>query len=87
MSKESKETRAQKNFHLNTVGGYGLLLSGACAVVGAWLIVTGDTFPGSVVTLGAVALVYVAYKAFSRVRPGPPDWSEYKRRREDSESA
>lgn len=80
MSKESKETRAQKNFHLNTVGGYGLLLSGACAVVGSWLIVTGDTLPGSVVTIAAVVLVYVAYKAFSRVRPGPPDWGAYGRK-------
>lgn len=84
MSKESKETRAQKNFHLNTVGGYGLLLSGACAVVGPWLIVTGDTLPGTVVTLGAVALVYVAYKAFCRVRPGPPDWGAYGRKEDEA---
>lgn len=75
----NNEIRERKNFNLSTVGGAGLLLTGACSMIGIWLIATGSTLSGAIVTFAAAGMLYTAYKAFSWVRPGPPDWGAYGR--------
>lgn len=77
-----KETREQKNFHLATVGGAGLLLTGACVVIGIWLIATGDCLPGAVVTLASAIMLYTSFSAYGRIRATPPEYGDYNNRKE-----
>ena len=77
----SEEIREQKNFRLCTVGGLSTFLATACASIGLWLIATGDHLPGGLLVLAAAGMLYTAYLAFARIRPGRPGLGS--RRKED----
>ena len=75
----NNEIRAQKNFNLATVGGVGLMLTGACAVIGLWLMVTGDRVPGALLIAAAAMMLHTAYLAFSRIRPRRPELGSWQK--------
>lgn len=69
----NNEIRMEKNFQLATVGGLGLLLAVVCTTIGLWLMVTGDRLPGGLLVFAAALMLYTAYLAYARIRPGRPE--------------
>lgn len=56
-----------RDYHLSTVGGAGMMMSGGAYLIGVWLIVTGYRLPGAVTCLSATAFLLLALIAFCKI--------------------
>ena len=66
-----------KNYHLTTVGCFGLFLTAASYGTGIWTLATGSALTGAILMAAATSTLMVALSAFGRIRRNRPDWSEY----------
>lgn len=56
-----------KNYHLSTVGGAGMMMSGGAYMIGLWLIVTGYRLPGALTLFAATIFLSLSLFAICKI--------------------
>lgn len=66
----------ERNFHLTTVGGLGVIMSLASNGIGMWLLATDSRIAGTVLMVCGLLFLRLAHESFRKIRERP-DWFEY----------
>ena len=61
----------ERNFHLTTVGGLGVIMSLASDGIGMWLLATDSRIAGTVLMVVGLLSLRLAYESFRKVRERP----------------